>query len=162
MASKKITDLAAKTTPDNTDLFVVGNAGTATMRKLTFANLKAKIFGESDWTDVKYTTDFTAYSSAQALRYKKAGNIVQLVGISAPTKELKLVGTSGEATICTLPDGFRPSQEVRMVQQGSLSNKWLLTIKPSGTVSLARYGTTSFLDVPTTAWLPINCVFFVD
>lgn len=40
---KKITDLTTKTTTDDTDLYVLGNQGTATMRKITFANLAAKI-----------------------------------------------------------------------------------------------------------------------
>jgi len=36
---KKITDLTEKTEPGNNDLFVAGNNGTATMRKMSFANI---------------------------------------------------------------------------------------------------------------------------
>ena len=41
--TKKIADLTEKTTADDTDLYVLGNAGTSTMRKITFATLAAKI-----------------------------------------------------------------------------------------------------------------------
>jgi len=38
-SKKKITDLTEKTEPGNNDLFVAGNNGTATMRKISFANI---------------------------------------------------------------------------------------------------------------------------
>ena len=40
---KKITELAAKSASDDTDLYVVGNQGTATMRKISFATIAAAV-----------------------------------------------------------------------------------------------------------------------
>ena len=42
-STKKITDLTEKSDSDDTDLYVLGNQGTATMRKITFANIATKI-----------------------------------------------------------------------------------------------------------------------
>ena len=39
----KITELAEKQSSDDTDLFSIGNQGTATMRKITFATIAAAI-----------------------------------------------------------------------------------------------------------------------
>lgn len=43
---KKITDLTEKTAPSDSDLFVAGNNGTATMRKMSFANIVSGIIGK--------------------------------------------------------------------------------------------------------------------
>ena len=43
---KKITDLTANTTAADTDLYVLGNAGTATMRKITFANIAKAVLNK--------------------------------------------------------------------------------------------------------------------
>ena len=40
---KKITELTAKTSADDSDIYVLGNAGSATMRRITFANLASAI-----------------------------------------------------------------------------------------------------------------------
>jgi hypothetical protein len=62
----------------------------------------------------------------------------------------------------TLPEGYRPSQLQDFLCQGSGSNKWLCEITSSGVVSVARYGTTEFIDIPTTAWLPVCISFLLD
>lgn len=41
--SKKVTDLTENTSVSDTDLMLVGNAGTANLRRITFANVAAKI-----------------------------------------------------------------------------------------------------------------------
>lgn len=42
-SAKKITELTTKTVSDDTDLYVLGNEGTATMRKITFATIAAAV-----------------------------------------------------------------------------------------------------------------------
>ena len=45
-SKKKITDLTEKTAPSDSDLFVAGNNGTATMRKMSFTNIVSGIIGK--------------------------------------------------------------------------------------------------------------------
>ena len=49
--TKTVTDLAEKTSPADTDLFMAGNAGTATLKKLKWSNMLAAIKTKiAEWT----------------------------------------------------------------------------------------------------------------
>jgi hypothetical protein len=64
--------------------------------------------------------------------------------------------------IFTLPEGYRPSLTENFVCQGSVANRWLCSISNTGAVTISRYGTTAFIDIPQGNWLPMSVSFLVD
>ena len=117
--------------------------------------------GDSGWITAELTSSFTAYNNntAYAPKYRKVLNQVELSGALSPASELE---ASSNTTVFTLPEGYRPTQPVYVVCQGSTKNTWLLTVKVGGTVTVSRYGTTANAVIPTTAWLPFRTTFFVN
>ena len=81
-------------------------------------------------------------------------------GVVSPAKTLTSSATS--VTMFTLPVGYRPDTVKYLVCHGSIKNIWLLTVSTTGAVSVARYGTTGFTDMTTSAWLPFNFEFVID
>lgn len=116
---------------------------------------------DSGWIDAILTDNFVVYSTAYKPLYRKIGNMVEITGVVKPKSQISAGSTT--IPIFYLPEGYRPNRNRYMVCQGSGSNKWLLTIiADTGAVTCARYGTTEYIDIPTTAWLPFNITFFVE
>lgn len=114
---------------------------------------------DSGWITATLASNFTNYSSGSTPEYRKIGNIIEIRGIVKPKSVLTASNTG--ITIFTLPNGYRPSKVVYEVCQGSGRNVWLLTINTNGTVTISRYGVTSNIDVPTSAWLCFNKTFTI-
>lgn len=113
---------------------------------------------DSNWVFPTLTSDFVKYGNNFEPRYRKIGNIVDIVGIIKTTSDL---ASNLERTIFTLPEEYRPHIQHHFLCQGSGMNHWLLTINENGTVTASRYGINSQDTIPTTAWLPFNAMFFV-
>lgn len=113
---------------------------------------------DSGWINLTLTSDFTAYNSNNAPKYRKIGNIVTLRGAVKPTDEI--TGSSGYTIIANLPTGFRPSGDNVYVCQGSGMNRWTLAVSSNGDIGVERYGTTAIANIPTNAWLPFAVTFF--
>lgn len=98
-----------------------------------------------------------AHSSAQAPKYAKDGHVVSVYGAVKPSSQ---VAADGTMTIATLPAGFRPSQELSILCQGSSNAVWLLSIKSSGVMTASRYrsGETS-IAMGTSVWLTFSATF---
>ena len=114
---------------------------------------------DSGWKEATLNSGFTNYGAGTTPEYRKIGNIVEIRGSVKPTSEI--TGSTNGITIFTLPEGFRPTKDVLEVCQGSGRNVWLLNIKTSGAVTIARYGTTSIVNIPTSAWLCFNKMFSI-
>ena len=67
-----------------------------------------------------------------------------------------------EETATEAVESDAPGAISRAAGQGSMSNKWVLTVYVNGNIGVARYGTTEFISIPTTAWLPFDIMFFAD
>ncbi len=119
----------------------------------------AKYEGASAWKDLTLKSEFKLYDGNSVAKYRKIGNFVEIVGTVAPTSAL--AGSNGH-DIAVLPSGFRPKYQVAVIQQGSGTNKWLMRVKENGTILIERYGVSSNIDIPTTAWLPFYAMFAVD
>ena len=115
---------------------------------------------DTGWQTASLSGDFKAYSSAYAPEYRKVGKLVEIRGEVSPTKTLD--GGTTTSTIFTLPEGYRPAMRKEVVCQGSIMNKWLLTITTDGNVNFSRYGTSETTDVATSAWLPFSTMFYID
>lgn len=133
--------------------------GFAPWRWLLDSDNSAKLIRDSGWVQVAFEGSFQHYNDEQKLRYRRCGKQVFINGAMKPTLQLS---KSNSYKAFTLPEGYRPSQLQDFLCQGSGANKWLCEITSSGVVSVSRYGTTEFIDIPTTAWLPICVSFLLD
>ena len=161
--TKLINDLTEQTTIQDTDYMIIGGADA---KKIKWTNIITKIkntiMSDSGWKTATLTSNFALYGSGGSpVRYRKIGNKVMIEGVVSPTKTLTSSATS--IAMFTLPDGYRPTKAKYLVCPGSIKNSWLLTVSPTdGTVSVARYGTSGFTDMTTSAWLPFNFEFVID
>lgn len=137
--------------------------GFAPWRWILDSDNSANIIRDSGWIQVSYpsTSKFQHYNATQPLRYRRFGKQVFINGAMKPNTTSPL-GANDSHYAFTLPEGYRPSQLQDFLCQGSGTNKWLCEITNAGVVSVARYGTTAFIDIPTTAWLPICISFLLD
>ena len=110
---------------------------------------------------IELKADYEPYGTVANGQFPLAerhGRIVELFGA---VKNTKVIPASGARTILNepLPVWARPRSVVRRIQQGSGSNRFLLEIYPDGTISVARYGTGSYIDIPVGAWINIGCTY---
>lgn len=80
-------------------------------------------------------------------------------GAVKPTSSIET--NSAAVTFATLPEGWRPAARFIAPMQGSMMSKWLLEVLPSGGMTLARYGTTSYGTVSSTNWLVFTATYLL-
>lgn len=125
-------------------------------------NIENAINGDETWQNLNLSNNFKVYNdtSSNAPVFKKAGNVVELIGTISPAKTIE--GSSTQVLIGTLPTGFRPKKSLRKLCQGTGKNTWLLNIDTNGEVSFSRYGITGFENAGISVWLPFEVSFFVS
>lgn len=123
--------------------------------------LNKKLLSDASWKTLTLNSLFTYYDNNinNTPKYKKTCNIVELAGVITPTQTLP---AGSESHIGTLPVGYRPAHEVRIICQGSGMNRWLFSIFTNGQVMFARYGTTSMISAEAGNWLPFCITFFTN
>lgn len=117
---------------------------------------------DSGWKTATLKSGFKAYSDNGELipEYRRVGKFVEIRGVITPTSD---IDAGGSANIFTLPAGYRPSEYVYKLCQGSGRHVWMLTINSAdGIVSFARYGTSGYEVASAGTWLPFNVTFLVD
>ncbi len=146
---------------DPNNAFEVGN-GVAGARSNAFAvgwDGSTTHDGDVAWTALTLDSGATAYDANRTPKVRRWGPVVALTGAAKPTAE---VAAGGTLTICTLPDGCRPAQEVTSLQQGSGDACWLLRITTAGVVTAERHrNRTGNTAMGTSEWLPLNVTFMV-
>lgn len=116
---------------------------------------------DSGWITAPPETGFTLYTTSEPIQYRKIGKIVEIRGAVKPMTTIP--GSTTNHTICTLPEGFRPSYQVTERCTGSDTHTWLLSITSGGAVRFARYNDgTNWIEAGTSTWLPFRATFFVD
>ena len=108
------------------------------------------------WHKATLSSRFELYGET-TVKYKKVGDRVSISGVVKPKSVI--TGGTTSVPIFNLPSGYRPNFQRYFVCQGTGVNKWLMTVFTTGDVSISRYGTTSAMDIPTTAWLPFDVSF---
>lgn len=119
-------------------------------------------FSNSNWIDLTLDSNFKSYNDINENRpkYKAIGEMVMIRGIVSP----KMAYTSSTTTVVFasgIPAALRPSINLQYLCQGSGNNKWLLTVGSNGNLSISRYGISSNVEIPNTAWLPFMVTYFV-
>jgi uncharacterized repeat protein (TIGR02543 family) len=107
---------------------------------------------------------FTMYgtsTSANLIRYRKDGRIVEARGIVTPIENI--AGSTTIYPIFVLPDGYRPCSPIYMVCQGSGACSWLLRVNTDGEVGFSRYRSgEGMIDCPAETWLPFQVTFIAN
>lgn len=115
-------------------------------------------FDETITMSASFTND-----SSKPFRYRKVGKIVELNGVIHPSADDAFPGSTYKVSIAELPEGFRPSMNVDVLQKGSGRNDWLLTIATNGIVYASCYGAgANYVDAKTTSNMYIHAVFSID
>lgn len=113
----------------------------------------------SAWTDVAYGNGISTYPSGTKVQVRRFGKVVHMAGqVTNSTTWEEHLG------LLTIPSGFRPSKEIQCIQQGSGSNRFLISIKSDGKVSASRYSnnTSTSNTVPLNSWLCINATWIIN
>lgn len=166
MATKKIEiqDSNGNVYYPHTDASVVKNGSKTVAEQLNdLENNKQDKITDSGWIDLPLNSQVTAYNSSSAPKYRKIGNMVEIRG------SIKISGnisSSSGLNFATLPAGFRPSQTIGVVCEGSVVSKWYLNISnDSGALNVDRYsenGSTIKTTFAGNEWLPFQCTFFIN
>lgn len=118
------------------------------------------VSGCSGWKNLTIDSAFAAYSSNTAPRYRVNGNLVTIMGAMSP--KAAYTSSADKVTMASgIPEALRPTTPLCFVCQGSGMNKWACGIETNGTVTVSRYGTSEFANVPTSAWLIFNCTYSI-
>ena len=116
---------------------------------------------DSGWINATLTSKFTTYGNDTVPKYRKVGEMVEVVG--AVKSKSAIAGSTTEYPIFTLPEGYRPSTPIVVICQGSGAYIWTLRINTNGIVSFERYRSgSSYAATSTSTWLPFHAMFFAD
>lgn len=117
-------------------------------------------------TDTSTITSFSSgwsyygTASANSPTVRRYGKVVSLTGALTNTTAVTL--NTSHAQVFTIPSGYRPSQDVLVLCQGSGANEFVLQIKTSGAVLIGRYGTSSFSEVSSGSWFPFHACWVME
>lgn len=94
-------------------------------------------------------------STAQPVAYRAVDGILYIRGAVKRTTE---IASDNEVTVFTLPEDHRPQTRQNYVTHGSVGGKLLVTVQPTGEVTVSRYtfdGKT-FSNFSTGSWINIG------
>ena len=113
------------------------------------------------------STYFSLYSGSPytttdaTIKLRRYGKVVSITGMVKPKSAIN--GSDTEYTICTVPTGYRPTQCIIQVMQGSTQYRWCLKVNSGGSVTFSRYAaSTSYAQASTSAWLPFHATWIID
>lgn len=134
------------------------------------AKFGGKVIVDADWVDLDITDGFKVYGTADdlqnnILQCKSIGCLASIRGVLTVdgNKHPDGIETSRDSIQIAsgIPEDCCPTKNVRVVCQGSDTKRWLCTITTSGSVMLARYGTTEYETISSGVWLPINITYLI-
>lgn len=99
-------------------------------------------------------------SNATTPTLRRYGKVVSLTGSLKNTATVTLNST--HVKVFTIPSGYRPSQDMVILCQGSGANEFCLQIQSGGDVYIGRYGTTSFQSVSSGSWFPFHATWVME
>lgn len=146
---------------DSANALEVGNGTDNSNRSNAFEVTwtgKLKLGSDVPSTEITLSNACQKYDSnvGNTPRYRKVNGTVYIAGAVKPKSQ---VAAGGSLTICTLPEGCRPENNISVVCRGSGFNRWYLLIAPNGTCTASAYGVSSNADMPTTAFLIFSASF---
>lgn len=119
---------------------------------------------DTGWQLMTLSSGYDYYNSSYdsgKLWIRRVNKLVEIRGVVKPTAQ-KTASTEG-VQFATIPSGYRPSYQFRMaICQGSSMNRYALAANTNGTLTWARYGTTSSANVASGAWLTVHIIYELD
>jgi hypothetical protein len=122
---------------------------------------------EVDGNDLNYETaqcqiasGWETYGNTEPPTVRRQGKTVQFVWACNPTADILLNTT--QVTVCTLPVGFRPSQNFYCLCQCSGTSFFMLGIATNGNVMVSRLRDidgTGFETATSSMWFPISATW---
>ena len=114
-------------------------------------------------TITSFSSGWTYYGSASGNSpvVRRYGKVVSLTGAITNTAEITLNTT--HAKVFSIPAGYRPSQDLLVVCQGSGTNRYVLQVKSNGDVLVGRYSnSTSYSVLPVNQWFPFHACWVME
>ena len=160
---------------DTTNALIIGNGANENSRSNALTvdwqgNVEAagEIRGATSKTVITaFSSGWDVYSTdpSAPITLRRCGKVIDLTGAIKNTTAVTL--TSTQVTIFTIPEGYRPSQTMTILSQGSSMNVFAIRIKASGEVTFERYRSTnststSYLSIDAGAWFPIHATWIMD
>lgn len=104
------------------------------------------------------------YNSGVNPIVRKDGNTVHINWQCKPTATVTLNAT--QAVVCTIPEGFRPSNSVYVLSQGTGTSFFLVTINTNGNVGVSRLRNVAssngaYMDATASMWFPIMATWVI-
>lgn len=99
-------------------------------------------------------------NAANAPQLRRYGKVVSLTGTLTNTAAVLL--NTGHTKVFTIPSGYRPSQDVLVMCQGSNANEYVMQVKTNGDVFFGRYGTNGFVEAGANSWFPFHACWVMD
>lgn len=116
--------------------------------------------GCTGWRTLTVASGFEVYGTNTNPKYRVNGNVVTITGAVKPTATVTS-NTVGVDFASGITDVYRPEVGLQFVCQGSGINRWLLSVNTDGTLSVSRYGTNTYVDIPSGAWLTFNVTYSI-
>ena len=111
-------------------------------------------------TITSLSSGWADYSTGTSPVVRRYGKVVSLTGALTNTTAVTL-GTS-HTKVFTIPSGYRPSQDILVLCQGSGNNEYVMQIKTSGEVYFGRYGTSSSVEAASGSWFPFHTCWVME
>ena len=111
-------------------------------------------------TVTSLSSGWSDYSTGTSPVVRRYGKVVSLTGALKNTSAVTL--NTSHVQVFTIPSGYRPSQDVLVLCQGSGANEFVMQIKTSGAVYFGRYGTSSFGEVSSGSWFPFHATWVME
>ena len=99
-------------------------------------------------------------NSANAPQLRRYGKVVSLTGTLKNTAAVTL--NTSHVKVFTIPSGYRPSQDVLVMCQGSNAYEYVMQVKTNGEVFFGRYGANSFIEAGVNSWFPFHACWVMD
>ncbi len=159
----------------NTDYaFIIGNGTSDSARSNALTvNWKGDVVASGDiigavskTTITSFSSGWTTYDTDSTVTLRKRGGVVTLSGGLKNTSAVTL--NTSLTTVFTIPTGYRPSQRMNFLSQGSGTNVFLMTIETSGVVEFSRYRDTGsgtanqYPSVTANSWFPFQITWIMD
>ena len=106
------------------------------------------------------SSGWAEYGSGTLPVVRRYGKVVSLTGAIKNTAAVTLNTT--HVKVFTIPSGYRPSQDILVLCQGSGANEFVLQVKANGEVYFGRYGTSSFGSVSSGSWFPFHACWVME
>ena len=91
---------------------------------------------------------------------RRYGKVVSLTGALKNSAAVTLNTT--HVKVFTIPSGYRPSQDILVLCQGSGNNEYVMQIKTNGEVYFGRYGTSSNVQAGAGSWFPFHACWVME